>query len=62
MQRVGILAGYPDGSFRPLRAITRAEAAKVLSVFLDVTGLATPEPTAPTEPDPTAMSSTGGKR
>ena len=51
--RVGILAGYPDGSFRPLRAITRAEAAKVLSVFLDVTGLATPEPTAPTGPDPT---------
>ena len=27
---LGIIAGYPDGTFLPLNSITRAEAAKVL--------------------------------
>ncbi len=51
----GILNGYPDGTFLPRKAITRAEAAKVLSVFVAVAELPEPEPTEPdpTEPDPT---------
>lgn len=66
LQLAEILNGYPDGSFRPARSITRAEAAKILSVFLAVARPeeAPPEPTddttepsAPTEPstpsDPT---------
>lgn len=56
----GILNGYPDGTFLPRKAITRAEAAKVLSVFVNVAKESEPDPTepeptesAPTEPDPT---------
>ncbi len=51
----GILAGYPDGFFRPQRFITRAEAAKVLCVFLAVANVELPMPTDPdpTDPDPT---------
>ncbi len=32
--RFGIVGGYPDGSFRPLDTITRAEAAKVLAQII----------------------------
>lgn len=51
----GILVGYPDRSFRPQNDITRAEAAKILSVFLAVADVELPQPTEPqpTEPDPT---------
>ena len=48
--QAGILEGYPDGSFLPQKSITRAEAAKVLSIFLTA---AKPEPVEPTEPEPT---------
>ncbi|GFN23253.1 S-layer homology domain-containing protein [Thermanaeromonas sp. C210] len=33
----GLLRGYPDGSFRPRRPLTRAEAAALLRRFLDLT-------------------------
>ena len=52
----GILSGYPNGSFQPAKAITRAEAAKVLSTFLAAVSTETEvpeEPTEPTEPQPT---------
>jgi len=32
---MGILAGYPDGSFQPLGTLNRAEAAAVISQVLD---------------------------
>ncbi|MCL2048985.1 MAG: S-layer homology domain-containing protein [Defluviitaleaceae bacterium] len=38
MQRAGILGGYPDGSFRPRAASTRAEVASMFSQFLRITG------------------------
>lgn len=47
MQMAGILSGYSDGSFRPQNSITRAEAAKILSVFLSVAQ----QPEQPTEPE-----------
>lgn len=47
MQMAGILSGYLDGSFRPQNSITRAEAAKILSVFLSVAQ----QPERPTEPE-----------
>ena len=51
--QAGILAGYPDGRFQPRKAITRAEAAKVFSVFLQVTGIDVPDPTEPPVDPPT---------
>ena len=51
--QAGILAGYPDGRFQPRKAITRAEAAKVFSVFLQVTGIHVPDPTEPPVDPPT---------
>ena len=30
----GLLTGYPDGSFKPEKGVTRAEAAAVLVRFL----------------------------
>ena len=30
----GVIGGYPDGSFRPDNSLTRAEAAKILSVYM----------------------------
>ncbi|WP_010276624.1 S-layer homology domain-containing protein [Paenibacillus senegalensis] len=35
LQAAGIINGYPDGSFRPKREVTRAEAAVVLVRVLD---------------------------
>ncbi len=35
MQTAGIISGFPDGTFRPKNSATRAEAAKMISVFLD---------------------------
>ena len=35
MQRVNIISGYPDGSFRPTGRTTRAEAAKMLALVHD---------------------------
>ena len=32
LQRLGLISGYPDGSFKPDRPITRAEAAKIFSI------------------------------
>ncbi len=32
LMRLGIVNGYPDGSFKPERPITRAEIAKILSI------------------------------
>lgn len=37
MQRVGIISGYEDGSFRPQNGATRAEAAKLLCGLLSLT-------------------------
>lgn len=34
MQYLNIISGYPDGTFKPKNQITRAEASKILSVFL----------------------------
>lgn len=36
LARAGILNGYPDGTFRPSKAITRAEMAKIIAVFADL--------------------------
>jgi hypothetical protein len=44
--RHGVIRGYPDGSFRPMNTINRAEMAKVLAKSY---GLAT-EPTDPSVP------------
>lgn len=33
VKNIGAMTGYPDWKFRPYRAITRAEAVKVLAVF-----------------------------
>ena len=46
----GILSGYPDGSFQPKNAITRAEAAKVLSTFLVAANTEPADP--PVVPEP----------
>ena len=46
--RAGILNGYPQGEFKPQKTITRAESAKLYSVFLAVTE-DSPEPTTPSE-------------
>lgn len=35
MQQAEIIGGYPDGTFRPKANASRAEAAKLISVFLD---------------------------
>lgn len=35
----GIVAGYPDGTFRPAGTLTRAEACKVISVLLQKQGM-----------------------
>lgn len=35
MKAVGVLAGYEDGSFQPDKAVTRAEAAKIIA-YLDL--------------------------
>ncbi len=37
----GIIEGYPDGTFRPNEAITREQAAAMISRFIDATGLRT---------------------
>ena len=37
MRLAGILNGYEDGTFRPQNTATRAEAAKLFSVFLSIT-------------------------
>lgn len=53
LQMAGIIAGYEDGSFQPMRNISRAEAAKLISVFLSVAKEQpdpTVEPTESTEP------------
>lgn len=34
----GLIAGYPDGTFRPERNLTRAEVASLMEEFLDITG------------------------
>lgn len=31
----GIISGYPDGSFKPANNLTRAEASKILSVYIN---------------------------
>ena len=36
MTKKGILAGYPDGSFAPEKAVTRAEFAKILVLTLEL--------------------------
>lgn len=36
---LGIVGGYPDGTFRPTNSITRAEAAKILYTFMHYAGL-----------------------
>ncbi|WP_242855895.1 S-layer homology domain-containing protein [Ruminiclostridium josui] len=33
-----ILSGYPDGTFRPKKTITRAEAVRVISALLEYPG------------------------
>lgn len=37
LSNAGILNGYPDGTFKPGRAITRAELAKVIALFAELT-------------------------
>ena len=34
MTGLGILVGYPDGSFKPAQNVTRAEAAKIISYVM----------------------------
>lgn len=46
LQMAQVLSGYPDGSFQPAKNITRAEAAKLISVLLT----AVEEVPAPTDP------------
>lgn len=36
LTNAGILNGYPDGTFQPNKAITRAELAKVIALFADL--------------------------
>ena len=31
---LGIVSGFPDGSFQPDGALTRAQAAKILSIYM----------------------------
>ena len=45
MQTAGVLSGYPDGTFRPLNYLTRAEAASLLVRFMK----SAQEPVEPTE-------------
>lgn len=49
MQTAGVLSGYPDGTFRPLNYLTRAEAASLLVRFMK-SAQEPVEPTEPTEP------------
>ncbi len=37
LTKIGILSGYEDGSFRPNQPITRAEMAKIIAKFADLT-------------------------
>lgn len=49
----GVLSGYPDGSFRPLGFLTRAEAAAAMVALNGVAGFAAPGvPAVPENPDP----------
>ena len=43
LQSLGVLVGDPDGSFYPLRSITRAEAAKVVVLLIGQGGQASPD-------------------
>lgn len=47
-----ILSGYPDGTFRPKKTITRAEAVRVLVAMLDYPGGFTITPTSVINPTP----------
>jgi hypothetical protein len=38
MQQAGLINGYEDGSFGPAKPATRAEAAKILAILLDILG------------------------
>jgi hypothetical protein len=44
MSAMGLLNGYPDGTFRPNATITRAELSKLLKAFADYTELVQIEP------------------
>jgi len=39
LQRAGIISGFPDGTFRPDEALTRAQWAKLIDLFTDIEGL-----------------------
>ena len=32
----GIIGGYPDGTFKPNNNLTRAEASKILSIYMNI--------------------------
>ena len=49
----GIIQGYPDGTFRPARLITRAEAVRMLDVVLKYIEVPKPEETIPVAPPET---------
>ncbi|TDA68926.1 MAG: hypothetical protein D9V47_06565 [Clostridia bacterium] len=48
LQNKGVVAGFPDGTFRPQSMATRAQAAKMLATLLD---LYTSQPESPTYSD-----------
>ena len=39
LQQAGVISGFPDGRYRPNEPLTRAQAAKLMDVYTDISGL-----------------------